>query len=303
MTTRAPRRTGRTCSTSRDEPPADGYPSPTVARVLSHPAALGHAVREAADRLRDAAATSIPVLPVRAILGSDRTDAAYAVQRHNIEQRLRAGDRVVGRKVGLTSVAVQRQLGVEQPDFGTLLRSMQVPDDGVVASGRLLQPKIEAEIAFELGSSTDDLDDDPAALVASVRCARPALEIVDSRIDDWDIGIVDTIADNASSGLFVLGADTLPMDVESLESMTMVMHRNGDPVSAGRGSDCLGGPLRSLHWLAATMNAIGEPLRAGDIVLTGALGPMSAVLPGDRFTATIGPGRAVTVSFSEGADA
>lgn len=287
---------------SRDGATTRLAPSSTVLGVPFPSPIVDSAVQDVARTLRQAVVTASPVAPVRTILGSRRIDAAYAVQRHNVAQQIKAGDRIVGRKIGLTSPAVQRQLGVDQPDFGTLLSSMQVPDGGTVDSRRLLQPKIEAEIAFELSASTETLDDDPAALADRIRSARPALEIVDSRIADWDISIVDTVADNASSGLFVLSDEVLP-DLSDLESMTMSMQRNGAQVSTGRGADCLGGPLRSLHWLATTMNAMGDPLRAGDIVLTGALGPMSPVTPGDHFTATLGPGYGVTVTFSQGASA
>jgi len=258
-----------------------------------------HALREAAEQLRQAALSATPVPPVRAILAPAGAKAAYGVQRLNIEARVRAGDAIVGRKIGLTSAVVQAQLGVTEPDFGTLLRSMQVPHEGTVDSRLLLQPRIEAEIAFELSESITTVPGRPEELVAFIRYARPALEIVDSRIADWNIQIVDTIADNASSGLFVLGTGTLPADLESLTSVTMRLERNGEVVSTGRGSDCLGSPLSSLHWLATAMCAVGQPLHAGDIVLSGALGPMSAVAPGDTFVATFGGADAVSVSFSD----
>lgn len=257
------------------------------------------ALRDAAEQLRQATLSAKPVPPVRAILGSADAKAAYAVQRLNIEARVRAGDAIVGRKIGLTSVVVQAQLGVTEPDFGTLLRSMQVPDEGTVDSTLLLQPRIEAEIAFELSESVTTVPGQPEELVAFIRCARPAVEIVDSRIADWNIQIVDSIADNASSGLFVLGTATLPVDTESLTSVTMRLERNGEVVARGRGSDCLGSPLSSLHWLATAMCAVGQPLQAGDIVLSGALGPMSAVAPGDTFVATFGGADAVSVNFSD----
>ncbi|RIW49965.1 2-keto-4-pentenoate hydratase [Micromonospora endophytica] len=254
---------------------------------------------EVALSLRRAATTSTPVPAVRAVLGATDTRAAYEVQRRNVAHLVAAGDRVVGRKIGLTSTAVQRQLGVNEPDFGTLLDSMRVPDGGTVDRRRLLQPKVEAEIAFELAAPITEVPDDPARLVPLIRTARPAIEIVDSRIERWDITIVDTIADNASSGLFVLGDGLLPVDPPALAGVAMRMRRNGVQVSTGRGADCLGSPLLSLHWLATTMAALGDPLQAGDIVLSGALGPMCAVEPGDTFAATVGD-TDVSVSFSEG---
>jgi len=256
--------------------------------------------RRAAELLRQAMLSCTPIPPVRAILGSAGPRAAYDVQRLNIAARVRTGDAIIGRKIGLTSAAVQAQLGVTEPDFGTLLRSMQVPHEGTVDSASLLQPRIEAEIAFELAETIETVPGSPEELAASIRCARPALEIVDSRIDGWDIDIVDTIADNASSGMFVLGPSTLLVDMETLSSVTMRLERNGDEVSTGRGSECLGSPLASLRWLAAAMCEVGEPLQAGDIVLSGAVGPMCSVRPGDRFVATFGGTDVVSVSFSEG---
>ncbi|WP_199489205.1 2-keto-4-pentenoate hydratase [Micromonospora craniellae] len=156
-------------------------------------------LHDAAHSLRRAATTRTPVPAVRTTLGSADIRAAYDVQRHNIQRLVAAGDTIVGRKIGLTSAAVQQQLGVTEPDFGTLLGSMRVPNHSTVACTKLLQPKIEAEVAFEIAEPITRVPNDPEGLVPLIRCARPALEIVDSRIERWDIAIVDTIADNASS--------------------------------------------------------------------------------------------------------
>ncbi|WP_069816763.1 2-keto-4-pentenoate hydratase [Streptomyces sp. TP-A0874] len=255
------------------------------------------AVTKAAAALAEAARTGVPCPPVAPLLSAADTDAAYAVQRLNIRQGVAAGRRIVGRKIGLTSPAVQRQLGVDQPDFGALFADMAVAEGDVVPAGRLLQPKVEAEVALVLGS---DLPHDQCTVVDVIRAADfalPALEIVDSRVRDWDITIADTIADNASSGLFVLGGQPVPLTGLNLRTVRMTMLRNGEAVSEGTGADCLGSPLNAAAWLASTLAGMGDPLRAGDLVLTGALGPMVTVTPGDAFEARISNLGSVRVAF------
>lgn len=256
----------------------------------------------AAGRLRDAAATGVPTGPVRDLLGRDRIARAYSVQQHNIGLALREpGEAIVGRKIGLTSPAVQQQLGVDQPDYGTLLRSMRVADGGTIGPERTLQPKIEAEVAFVLGRDIDEVPATPGELLPAVARAVPALEIVGSRVANWDIKIVDTIADNASSGLFVIADDELTLSEEALKSVSMTLRCDDGTISEGRGADCLGSPLISLLWLARVMVDMGTPLRRGDIVLSGALGPMIPAAPGNTFTATFQDGNqqlGVTVGFA-----
>ena len=172
--------------------------------------ALGAAGTEAFDILARARADRRPCPPVRTILAPGDIDAAYAVQSAWVAGRLAAGDRVIGRKIGLTNAAVQAQFGVDQPDFGTLLASMDCPQGAPVETGRLLQPRIEAEIAFVLARDLDAPDIGPADVLAATGAVAAALEIVDSRVAGWDISIVDTVADNASAGLFTLGADRRP---------------------------------------------------------------------------------------------
>ncbi|MGW2509086.1 2-keto-4-pentenoate hydratase [Streptomyces scopuliridis] len=168
-------------------------------------------VLKAADTLAEAARTGTACPPVRALLPEGDITAAYAVQRLNVERGTAGGRRIAGRKIGLTSPAVQPQLGVEQPDFGTLFADMAVPEGGVVAVGRLIRPKVEAEVALVLGADLPHRDCTVADVIRATEFALPALEIVDSRNADWDITIVDTVADNASSGLFVLGGTPVPL--------------------------------------------------------------------------------------------
>ena len=253
-------------------------------------------IMKAADRLTGSAETGKPCQPVRDLLAD--VESAYAVQRFNVERALAAGRRLVGRKIGLTSPAVQRQLGVGQPDFGALFADMAVTNGGIVAAGRLLQPKVEAEVALVLGRDLPHGDCTVADLLRATEFALPALEIVDSRIAGWDISIVDTIADNASSGLFVLGDTPVPLDRLDLRSVRMTLSRNGEVVSEGSGTDCLGGPLNAALWLASTLARRGDPLRAGDLVLTGALGPMVAAAPSYVFHANISGLGSVQVGFA-----
>jgi 2-keto-4-pentenoate hydratase len=255
-------------------------------------------LREAADRLIAAADTPRQCNPVRDILGGNDIAAAYSVQQLLTENSLARGRRIVGHKIGLTSPAVQRQLGVDQPDSGVLFADMRVATGATVPPGKLLQPKVEAEIAFILAEDLDgDLSESRVRAAAGV--AVPAIEIVDSRVRDWSISIVDTIADNGSSALFVLGSQMVAAADLDFVSRTMQLTEDGALVSTGRGSDCLGSPLNALRWLACTAQENGSPLRAGHIVLSGALGPMVPVLPGSTYTAEIDQIGTVEVSFTE----
>jgi 2-keto-4-pentenoate hydratase len=229
----------------------------------------------------------VPVPPIAPELEQGGIAAAYAVQQANTEYYRRQGRRLVGRKIGLTSRSVQRQIGIDSPDFGALFADMAVPDGEPVPIARVLQPKVEAEVAFVLAR---DLDAPPftlADLISAVAYALPAIEIVGSRIEKWNIKLLDTVADNASSGLFVLGTEPRKLDALDLRLCGMVMERRGEPVSTGAGAACLGNPLNAALWLAHTMAERGSPLQAGDIVMSGALGPMVAVAPGDVFETRI----------------
>lgn len=254
-------------------------------------------LREAADRLLTAEAAPQQCAPVREILGDNNIAAAYAVQNLITADSLSRGRVIVGHKIGLTSPAVQKQLGVDQPDSGVLFADMRVTDGSTVPAGRLLQPKVEAEIAFILSADLDDdLSDEAVRRAAGV--ALPAIEIVDSRIRDWSIGIVDTVADNGSSALFVLGEPAVSAIEIDFVSRTMTLTEDGVTVSQGCGADCLGSPLIALQWLARTSRDNGAPLRAGHIVLSGALGPMVPVRPGSSYSSTIDGIGSVAVTFA-----
>ncbi|MFF4416466.1 2-keto-4-pentenoate hydratase [Streptosporangium sp. NPDC001559] len=256
------------------------------------------ALAEAADQLLDAARHGKPCPPVRQTLPSGTAEVGYAVQEINTRRALHEGRRLVGRKIGLTSAVVQRQLGVDQPDFGMLFADMACLDGLPVPASRFLQPKAEAEIAVVLKS---DLVGGPftvADVIRAVDFVLPAIEIVDSRIAGWDISLVDTIADNASSGAFVLG--NTPVDLRGLDLRLagMTMTRNGQEASTGAGAACLGHPLNAAVWLADALGGKDFPLLAGDVVLTGALGPMVPVEAGDVFEAHIDGVGSVRAVFS-----
>lgn len=255
------------------------------------------AIHALAERLRTASATGIACAPLRDTIAADDTAGAYAVQARVAELRLAEGATVSGRKIGLTSPAVQQQLGVDQPDFGILFDDMAFANGDQVPIGALLQPKVEAEVAFILAADLADGPLDDAQVREAVAAVVPALEIVDSRIANWDITFVDTVADNGSSALYVLGdarrtlAEVNPVDV------TMTMAADGRQVSAGNGAACLGDPLAALAWLARTARDLGDPLRAGEVVLSGALGPMHPLTVGEQVRAEITGLGTVSASF------
>ena len=242
--------------------------------------------QELADRLR-AAYSSGAVLPLRDGLEPGDAAGAYAVQAINTRFWESQGRRIVGRKAGLTAKAVQQQLGVDQPDFGVLFDDMRVADGGRLDPARCLQAKAEAEIAFVLGADLPLPETTVDAAAAAIAMVHAAIEIVDSRIENWNIKFVDTVADNASSGLFVLGGRPLKLGDFDIANCAMRMKRGDEVVSSGSGRACLGSPLNAAVWLADVMAQRGRPLLAGDIVLTGALGPMVIARPGERFDVDI----------------
>ncbi|MGH2340646.1 2-keto-4-pentenoate hydratase [Segnochrobactraceae bacterium EtOH-i3] len=240
-----------------------------------------------ARRLRDAYAGT-PVPPMRDGLDPVDVAGAYAVQTINTRFWEAQGRRIVGRKAGLTAVAVQKQLGVDQPDFGALFDDMAIADGGTLDPATVIQPKAEAEIAFVLGADLPDPETTPEMVAAAVATVHAAIEIVDSRIADWKITFADTVADNGSSAFFVLAREGKPLAGLDIYTAGMVMEVNGQIASLGVGAAALGNPLNAAAWLARTLAARGEPLKAGDILLAGALGPMVVLTPGDHVRAIVG---------------
>lgn len=265
---------------------------------FSTAAVAADTLQAAARALRAARAGRCPIAPVSATFGLSGLDVAYAVAEINTQAALAEGRRVLGKKVGLTSRAVQQQLGVSQPDFGVLLDDMEFLDGDEVPMSRLSQPKIEAEVAFVVGRDLGECAPSWGEFLASLDYALPALEIVDSAIADWKITLVDTVADNASSGLYVLGHQPVAIGQLAGSELGMQLTVNGTVVSVGSGAACLGHPLRAAYWLARTMAARGQPLRAGETILSGALGPMVAVKAGDQVRTQIGGLGACSVKFN-----
>lgn len=246
-------------------------------------------IEKAAQAIREARAQRRTIARVSETHGIAGLAQAYQVAEINTAARLaEPGRRVVGLKVGLTSKAVQQQLGVDQPDFGVLFDDMEHLDGDTIPMARLIQPKVEAEVALVVGADLAGETLSWSEFLRGLAYALPALEIVDSVIQDWKITLVDTVADNASSALYVLGNQ--PVDVGRLDlgALGMQMAINGQTVSVGTGAACLGHPLRAAYWLARTMAERGQSLKAGQVILSGALGPMVPLQAGDAVHASMG---------------
>ena len=248
---------------------------------------MSDAIEQAALRLREAGEKHQPCAPIRDLIAPTDVASAYAVQEINTKYWLGRGRKLVGRKIGLTAVAVQKQLGVDQPDFGLLFDDMLVAETHAIPAAELMQPKVEAEIAIVLKKPLLKAQHSVADIADATEYACAAIEIVGSRIANWDIKLADTVADNASSSHFVLGARKVRLANADLVNCAMTMVRRGETVSTGSGAACMGNPLNAAVWLADTMVKYGRPLQAGDVIMTGALGPMVAVASGDVVEARI----------------
>lgn len=259
-------------------------------------------IATAVVRLSEAQNTRVPCDAVRDLIGTDDLDAAYAVQQGLVQARIAGGAQVVGRKIGATSEAVQKQLGVDQPDFGYLLDVMDVSSDAPISMRTLVQPRVEAEVAFRLAKDIAPATEDEITIELvrdAVESAFPSLEIVDSRIENWNITFTDTVADNASSGLFVIGSDAKSLSEVEPRDVVMELRINGEVRSSGTGAACLGDPLEALRWLAIQAWRFGDPLRAGHLILSGALGPFVPFAVGDRVEASISGFDTLSVEFGE----
>ena len=228
--------------------------------------------------------------PVRPLIQQDASltiDDAYAISLDFLSRRLRDGEKVVGKKIGVTSKAVQDMLGVHQPDFGFLTDAMFVDGDIDVDAKGLIAPRAEAEIAFVLKSSLNGPGVTAADVLAATESIAPCFEIVDSRIEDWKISIVDTVADNASCGVYVIGAERLDPAGLDLPNLHVAVTKNGAPLSEGYGHAVQGDPAQAVAWLANTLGAYGVTLDAGDVILSGSLVPLADAVKGDRFAMTL----------------
>ncbi len=254
-------------------------------------------IQTAAKRLRDAAEMKEVCEPVRDLIGAGNVKSAYAIQQINTNFRLASGAKIIGHKIGLTAPVVQKQLGVDQPDFGLLWHDKEVLNGGEISMSELMQPRAEAEIAFVLGKDLDQEILSTVDILNAVDYAVASIEIVGSRIKNWDIKIADTIADNASASHWVIGHRPVKLQDLDLINCKMKMTNNGKVVSEGMGKACLGSPINALLWLAQKMVAMKQPLKTGDLILSGAVGPMISAKAGDNFNVTIEGLGSVSVSF------
>ena len=252
---------------------------------------------EHAARILEAQRTGQPIAPVREQWPGMTLDDAYDVQTAILVERLESGRRLVGRKIGLTSPAMQRQLGVDEPDFGWVLDDMVVDASRPVALDRFIDPKVEPELALRLGAplrGTGLTLDDARAAVGSVHAA---MEIIDSRIADWNIRLVDTVADNASCGAIVVG-DALPIAVEELASVECTLLVDGELRERGTGADVLGDPVAPLVWLANLLGERGVALEAGQYILTGSFTRALPANAGELVRAEFGDLGALDIEFT-----
>ena len=253
---------------------------------------------EAARFLLEAYTTGKPVPPLTSTYADLTLEDAYAIQLLQIHELTSTGRVVKGHKVGLTSAAMQRLLGVDEPDYGHLLDDFFHLEHAPIPLDRFVQPRIEPEVAFVLKAPLRGPGVTVHEAIAAVDFVLPALEIVDSRIEDWKIGLLDTIADNASSGALVLGSTPTDLADVDLRLTGAVMTRNGAVVGTGAGGAVLGSPLTSLVWLANTLGARGVNLEAGHVILPGSVCAMVPVAAGDTFTATFAGLGSVTARFA-----
>ncbi len=213
---------------------------------------------------------------------------AYQIQQRMLSRRIGAGEAVIGKKIGVTSRAVQNMLGVHQPDFGWLTDGMVYNEGEAIPMSTLIQPKAEGEIAFVLKEDIQGPGVTAADVLRATEGVMACFEIVDSRIRDWKIKIQDTVADNASCGVFVLGSALVdPRDVD-LVTCGMVLEKNGEIVVTGAGAATLSSPVNAVVWLVNMLGSLGIGLKAGEVVLSGALGAMVPVATGDNLRVTIG---------------
>ena len=239
-------------------------------------------VNEIAEALHQAMRERQAIAPLAETDPGIEVDDAYRISRAFMSLREAAGERVIGKKIGVTSPAVQEMLGIDQPDFGFLTDAMWCRD-GVVDTASLIAPRAEAEIAFRLNGDLKGPGVTPADVLAATDSVMACFEIVDSRIRDWRIGICDTIADNASCGVFILGSEPVPASGRQLKDVQVRVTKNGEFLSEGTGASVQGAPENAVAWLANTLGEYGIPLQAGEVILSGSLVPLANATAGDVF--------------------
>ncbi|OLS34862.1 2-keto-4-pentenoate hydratase [Bacillus sp. MRMR6] len=254
-------------------------------------------IKQFAEQLADAETTRIGISPLSSVEPELTIKEAYSIQLENIQRKVAEGQTIVGKKIGLTSLAMQRLLGVNEPDYGHLLDGMVVENGGHISIEHVLQPKVEAEIAFILKKELRGPNVTAIDVLQATDYIVPALEIVDSRVKDWKITLADTVADNASSGFYVLGGKPAKIEDIDLELVGMVLTKNGELVNTGVGAAALGNPANCVAWLANKLAEFDISLKAGEVILSGALSAAEAANKGDTFTARFAHIGQVSVRF------
>ncbi|MBR58550.1 MAG: 2-oxopent-4-enoate hydratase [Myxococcales bacterium] len=255
-------------------------------------------IQQYGDELYAALRESRAIAPIREREPELTIEDAYAISTHLLSLRMADGERVVGKKIGVTSRAVQNMLNVHQPDFGYLTDTMLFQSGAKIPiSTTMIQPRAEGEIAFLLRRDLQGPGVTNADVLSATDQVYPCFEIVDSRIEDWRIKIEDTVADNASCGVFVVGDRGVDPRKVDLVTCGMVVEKNGDVLSTGAGAAALGSPVNCVAWLANTMGRLGTGLKAGEIILSGSLVPLEPVVAGDRMHLTIGGIGEASVEF------
>lgn len=246
---------------------------------------MSNRVESAYEQLLQAETQQRSIPPLTALYPELSVEEAYRVQLKMIDSKVRKGERIVGKKIGLTSLAMQNLLGVGEPDYGHLLNRMESTEDELISMEGLFEPRVEGEIAFVLKKDLQGPNVTVEEVLEATDYVVPSLEIVDSRITNWQIKLADTVADNASSGRFVLGKQRLPVQGVDLTAIEMVFYKNGEPYNRGSGKDVLGHPAACVAWLANKLHAYGVTLKAGEVILSGALSAAANAVCGDRFRA------------------
>ncbi|MGP6139122.1 MULTISPECIES: 2-keto-4-pentenoate hydratase [unclassified Jeotgalibaca] len=256
-------------------------------------------IKDLADHLASAHEKGTGVQPIISIKPDITIDEAYHVQLETIDREVKNGAKITGKKIGLTSVAVQQALGVDEPDYGHLLDNMVIENGGTVPRSALLQAKVEGEIAFILKDELKGPNVTPMEVLQATDYVLPALEIVDSRVADWKITLADTVADNASSGLYVLGGKPVKITDVDLKMVGMNLYKNGHLENTGVGTATLGDPAICVAWLANKLSQYDITLKPGEVILSGALSAMVVAEPGDYFQAKFSDLGEVSVHFEK----
>lgn len=249
-----------------------------------------------ADALFNAYSTLEPIAPPRESIEGMTVADAYAIQQRQERAFVEAGHEIVGRKIGLTSLAMQKQLGVDSPDFGFFTDKLSFEPGRPIAVSQFISPKVEPELGFKLSRDLDasaTFED----VVAAIESVHLAIELIDSRVRDWDIRLVDTIADNASCGAVIVDPNPANIPLDKLTEVPATMYIDGDEAGSGTGADVMGHPLRPIEWLAGVLGEMNVPLKAGQIILSGSFCGAAAVVPGQKVRVDYGEFGSLETSF------